>query len=834
MRASVVPALREWTAASGSYEFGPASRIAIGSSALSTAAGTLATDLQALLGTRPQVLVGAPAAGDIQLILGDPDAALATQGYRLTSGPALTVAARTETGVFHGTRSVLQLLRQATTIPAGTGRDWPAHPERGILIDNKPRHFSVAWFTNLIKDLSYLKLNELMLFGWKLTDAEISQLNQVARAYHVHITPLLGMPSWTEETLIAERPDLALDLGGPTPVNAAFDFTKPGALDYAKQWIERYIDKFDGPYWHTGADEFLGYPGDVTAWNRYPQFAAFARAKTGNPGATGPDAYKWFINWVNDIVKAHGKITRVWNDGLEATNVVQLNTDIVIEHWVTPGGRTPVTPQQFAEAGHQVYNFNSEYLYYDNGWRHIDPAIVYNEFTVDHFAGDDVYVTGPAKAKLQGARFAVWNDGLVESNEEIAANLFAPLRSLAQVVWGTPKSAANYQGFEPLVRALGRAPGWQSTGGDVTGDPVALRDKSGRLTWFARTASGQLRHGWQHQPGGDWTEQAILASGIEGKPAVLTQGEALTYIARKTNGDLIAADQVGPGSFTTPTTIGAGAVSDPVTSADGSSYVVLKAGGALHHGRRTATGWTSTVVANGIVSVPATAVDTGGRLAIAARTSAGGLLIARQTSTGWRTSTVLTGVAGDPALIRAANGALSYFARTATGGLEHGTETSTGWSAPVHLADGVSGNPKAIEDLNDRMTYFVRLGSGELLHGWQRDPGRGPWHSAVLADRVAGDPALSEDAALKLTYFVTGVNGELIHGWQDSAGNGPWHRDELWNNIAGTPVPVLDISGTQTYFATASYGHLLHGWENAVGHTGDDWSREVLVGRLDR
>jgi N-acetyl-beta-hexosaminidase len=71
----------------------------------------------------------------------------------------VTVDARADAGAFYGTRSLLQLIKQAPTIPAGVGRDWPSKPERGLMVDNGRKYFSVGWLRNHVKDLAYLKLN---------------------------------------------------------------------------------------------------------------------------------------------------------------------------------------------------------------------------------------------------------------------------------------------------------------------------------------------------------------------------------------------------------------------------------------------------------------------------------------------------------------------------------------------------------------------------------------------------------------------------------------------------------------------------------------------------
>ena len=110
------------------------------------------------------MLAGAAAQpGDIELALGAPDRKLGREGYRLEVGPVLRIEARTAAGAFYGTRSVVQLLRRKRSIPAGTARDWPRYPERGLMLDNGRRYFSPRWLRARIRELAYLKLNQLHL-----------------------------------------------------------------------------------------------------------------------------------------------------------------------------------------------------------------------------------------------------------------------------------------------------------------------------------------------------------------------------------------------------------------------------------------------------------------------------------------------------------------------------------------------------------------------------------------------------------------------------------------------------------------------------------------------
>src|SRR6266516_1076355 len=87
---AMIPTLREWTAASGAFGYGPATRIVV-DPALQPTGATLATDLAALTGvTNPLVVGSTVQSGDIRLALGAADAQLGTEGYQLTVGSVVT------------------------------------------------------------------------------------------------------------------------------------------------------------------------------------------------------------------------------------------------------------------------------------------------------------------------------------------------------------------------------------------------------------------------------------------------------------------------------------------------------------------------------------------------------------------------------------------------------------------------------------------------------------------------------------------------------------------------------------------------------------------------
>ncbi|MFF1560615.1 family 20 glycosylhydrolase [Streptomyces sp. NPDC058279] len=462
-----VPALRQWTAGAGTYTFTTATRIAVDpayTAQLADEAATFADDLAALTGRSVAVVSAAPAPGDIGLTLGEPT--LPAEGYRMTVAASVTIRAATDTGAFNGTRSVLQLLHQSTSVPAGTAVDWPAKPERGLMVDQGRKFFTVDWLKQHIKELAYLKLNTFHFhlsdtFGFRLessthpeivsadhyTKQDIADLIALGRKYHVTIVPEVDTPGHMNAVLAA-HPELKLKSGSGALSPDFIDLSLPASYTLIEDLIDEYLPLFPGPYWHIGADEY------VTDYTKYPQLLSYARAHYG-ANATAKDTYYGFVNWADALVRAGGKTTRMWNDGIKSGDgTLTPNPAIVVEYWYTYG----LTPQQLAAAGHTVANASWTPTYYVLGGAKPDTTWMYETWTADRFEGGNT-LSDPAKNP--GSLLHVWCDNpTAETEDQIAAGIMYPLRALAQQTWGSPKPAATYPAFTPIVAAVGHNPAW--------------------------------------------------------------------------------------------------------------------------------------------------------------------------------------------------------------------------------------------------------------------------------------------------------------------------------------------------------------------------------------
>ncbi len=483
-RPPAIPALREWHAAPGAFTVRASSRIVLPLEGGPVAeARTFARDLELTTGHRPPVLAGAaPRPGDLVMTLGSRDRGLGREGYRLAVGPALRIEARGPAGAFYGTRTVLQLLARHARIPAGRARDVPRYPERGLMIDNGRRYYGPGWIRREIREMAYLKLNQLHLHfsenqGFRiassshpevvsarhLTKAQVRGIVELARNLHIRVIPEIDMPGHMGAALAA-HPELQLADAAGRRQTDRLDFTLPAARRFARDLILEYLPIFGGRYWHAGADEYLA-PADYAG---YPQLERYARAHYG-PRATGADAYLGFVNWIDRLVRAQGRTLRVWHDGLSGGRAVRVRPDVVVEWWSDHAGPRP---RELLAGGHRILNagwFPTYYVVGPLGQVRPSMRVAYDSWRVDRFSGLLLNAPAPVRPalsvpagtrRLLGSEMHVWNDNPDAESVAATARGIAPrLRVLAQKTWDSPAPAASYDGFLRVARAIGRAPG---------------------------------------------------------------------------------------------------------------------------------------------------------------------------------------------------------------------------------------------------------------------------------------------------------------------------------------------------------------------------------------
>ncbi|WP_329232883.1 family 20 glycosylhydrolase [Streptomyces canus] len=464
-----VPALTQWTPESGAYVYRPGARLVADDPAERRVADTLAGDLRAAGHGSVPVVRGGARSGDIVVEVEPSRSSLGAEGYELHAGTRLSITGATETGAFYGTRTLLQLLAQGDRIPAGRTVDVPRYKERGVGVCACYIHVSLPWLENLVREMAYNKLNQLLVelkvksdahpeantWGYYTKD-EIRQLVALGDKYHVEIIPEINSPGHIDPW-IENRPDLQLTDSDGNKQPSRLDITQQAAFDYYTSLMDEYAQVFTAKSWHMGADEYmLG-----SDFAKYPQILEYAQEKYGS-GATPQDAFVDFVNRVHDYAASKGVKLRIWNDGLTGANTVPVKAGTTVEHWLN----VAVKPSQLIAQGYSVMN-SSYSLYLIRGGFHSDTESLYDQrWDPRSFEGEKL-----ASARgVTGAKISLWPDnGRGETENEVAVRLWPALRHVAQATWGDPHPDATYAEFVARGAAVGHAPGWR----DLTRVPVA-------------------------------------------------------------------------------------------------------------------------------------------------------------------------------------------------------------------------------------------------------------------------------------------------------------------------------------------------------------------------
>ncbi|GAA2396043.1 hypothetical protein GCM10010420_22110 [Streptomyces glaucosporus] len=474
---ATVPSVRRWEPAPGpGWQPGPGTRVvADPDGEAADEAELLAEELDA------DHTAGPPGPGDVELVL-DPDAPeeeiRGREGYTLTAGPGrVTITGRTDTGVFHGTRTLLQALRGGGRMPPGTVRDWPDRPQRGLMIDIARKHFSADWIEDRIREMGDLKLNQLQLHlsddqafrvesdshpeivsDPHLTKAELRRIVELANSRHIAVIPEIDSPGHLGAVLDA-HPGLRLRDADGDPAPGAVDISDPRAARLVDDLLREYAPLFrdqpgPGPYWHLGGDEYRALTAsDPEA--AYPDLAEAARREHG-PRAGVRDLATAWLNDRAATVRKEGFVPQVWNDGQYRGGVVRPSRPRQVAYWTGKEiGARP--PEEYLREGWETVNLNDEYLYYvlgePNEFVYPTGERIYEEWTPAVLRG-----TGPVPERLagpgriQGGRLAVWCDlAGAQTAGQVARGIRMPLRAVAQKLWDPARPALDWSAFRDLA-----------------------------------------------------------------------------------------------------------------------------------------------------------------------------------------------------------------------------------------------------------------------------------------------------------------------------------------------------------------------------------------------
>ena len=486
-------------------------------------------------------------ANDIILVL-DSTSGVAAQGYQITVDTAVTITASDADGLFYGCRYLIKELLLNGSVSAVSDAPWVG--ERAVSLDNGRKYFTVDWIKELIREMSWANMNTLVLHfseemglgieselypwlagrdgtlcvaadlgadydGRTLTQAEVVEIIQYAKLYHIDVIPSLDSPghmnyivkkfneqcatqpfSFTYDGVTYTAP-AGHNIGNYFEYNGQKTAVVPGsrntaysrginiadeiAVAFTKSLIEEYANLFASQgctKFDIGGDELLGWGSAVTTsvakWKQLDHWKRYAQNQTGNSSAVAYDAFLLYMNDLNALVRELGYTSvRMWNDdALRSsdtgwTGVVQLDTNIDIWFW-TAGSNSNYA---YTNAGYEVYNITESYCYYvlndayvnGTGYQNARPQPIYDNWNPYEFgsttSGTRYYAEWHDSDVLGGA-LGIWCDNpSLKTEEQMMEDLRPLIRVNAAKSWNAHINASvNYAAHTANWETYGNAP----------------------------------------------------------------------------------------------------------------------------------------------------------------------------------------------------------------------------------------------------------------------------------------------------------------------------------------------------------------------------------------
>ena len=466
----VIPALREWHGGSDYFVVQPTTRITVDAadvSQLMETALVFQQDVFTVTGRRLAIHTDStPVANDFFLSLRNAGSGLGNEGYTLDIGKSVVVRATSSAGVFYATRTLLQMVQQDPAkihIPRGQSRDFPSYRERGFMLDVGRKFFSLQFLEDYVKFMSWYKMNDFHLHfndnelhvgndpNWmhkyaafrlnsphfpglaakdgSYSEADIRALEQVAKAYHVTITPEIDAPAHAL-AFTQYRPALASQQYS----KEFLDLSNPATFTFLNDIWNTFLPWFDASQVSIGADEYE---------------------------LTDPDHWRLFVNAYDAFLHSKGKTVRMWGSMSKLQSTIPINKDIVIDVWDNGWAN----PLEMVNQGYSIINMNDNLLYIvpKAGYFHdfLDTKTLYEQWEPEIFSLSNPQMNlSPGNPLLLGGMFAEWNDklGSVISDADVHARVKPAMQTLSQKLWSGPTDIP-YGVFQQVAASLGDGPG---------------------------------------------------------------------------------------------------------------------------------------------------------------------------------------------------------------------------------------------------------------------------------------------------------------------------------------------------------------------------------------
>lgn len=472
----VIPELKEWKGAEGFLTLTPQTRITYpkGEAELQRIARMLADDCQTLFGHTPLVVEGKARKGDLHLDL-KKDKQLGKEGYEIRIHEHIELTAPTTTGLYWGTRTLLQIAEQRPdnpTLPKGVIRDCPDYAMRGFMIDCGRKFIPLHYLQDLVKMMAYYKMNVLQIHlndnGFKqyfdqdwdktyaafrlesdtypgltardghYTKQEFIDLQKLAENHFVEIIPEIDAPAHTL-AFSHYKPEIGSKEYGMDHLDLFNPETYTFMDGLFKEYLEGEEPVFRGPRVHIGTDEYS---------NKDPKVV---------------EKFREFTDRYIRYVEGFGKQACVWGALTHAKGTTPVKSEnVIMSAWYNGYAE----PKEMVKQGYKLISIPDGYLYivpaagyyYD----YLNTELLYQEWTPAHVGSVVFDEKDPA---ILGGMFAVWNDhcGNGISTKDVHHRVFPALQTLAVKMW-TAQPTLPYETFNNQRLLLSEAPGVNQNG----------------------------------------------------------------------------------------------------------------------------------------------------------------------------------------------------------------------------------------------------------------------------------------------------------------------------------------------------------------------------------
>ena len=422
----------------------------------------------------------------IELNLCDSSIVTGNEAYRIEiDKKGIRLSASTETGIFYGLQTLLQLLNNSDnkTLPALTINDSPRFPYRGLHLDVSRHFFDKEFVKKQLDAMAYFKMNRLHWHltdgaGWRIeikkyprltsfaawrpfdklndwwvggrtfceqddpravggyyTQDDIREVVAYAAERHITIIPEIEMPGHSEEVL-ATYPELSCS--GKPYVNADFCIGTEKTFEFLENVLLEVIDLFPSEYIHIGGDE-----ASKSSWKTCPR----CQKRMADEHLNSVDELQsYMIHRIEKFLNDHGRKIIGWDEIIEGG----LSPTATVMSWRGEEGGIKAV-----KAGNQAIMTPGKYCYLNafQNAPNTQPMAIGGYLTLEK-----VYSFEPVPDSLStkeaelilGVQGNVWTEH-IPTPEHYEYMIYPRILALAEIGW-SPSEVKKWDNFH--TRAL--------------------------------------------------------------------------------------------------------------------------------------------------------------------------------------------------------------------------------------------------------------------------------------------------------------------------------------------------------------------------------------------